>query len=139
MNFKTILTRLYFLLVYADGKLNDREILMGKLLIDAEGINESDFRAQMESLKSKDKTILMSDCVIALKKLDRKLQVKCVAWLCVIANADGFMDKAEWAFIYNVYHKSLGLPLDEVMVVQKKINQVCREKASAMAELLEAA
>ena len=62
-----------------------------------------------------------------------------MAWLCVVANADGFMDKAEWHFIYDIYHKSLNLPLDEIMVVQKQLNQIGREKTTEVLDLMEAA
>ena len=65
--------------------------------------------------------MVLSECLEELKKLDHKKQARCVAWLCVIANADGFMDKAEWQFIYNLYHKELHLQLDEVMKLQKEL------------------
>src|SRR5690349_12677274 len=139
MNFKTILTRLYFMLVYADGTLNDREISLGKVLVTSEGIDENEFHTQMEALKSKDQSVLLSDSLGALKKLSRKQQIRCIAWLCVVANADGFMDKTEWHFIYNIYHKSLSLPLDEIMAVQKQLNQIGREKTTEVLDLMEAA
>lgn len=127
------------MLVYADGTLNEREIALGKVLIATEGIDEAEFNTQMETLKSRDQASLLADSLTALKKLTRKQQIRCVAWLCVVANADGFMDKTEWHFIYNVYHKSLGLPLDEIMVVQKQLNQMGREKSADILDLMEAA
>jgi hypothetical protein len=43
-----------------------------------------------------------------------------------MANADGFMDKSEWQFIYKIYHKELHLPLDDIMEVQKELNMLTR-------------
>jgi uncharacterized tellurite resistance protein B-like protein len=60
--------------------------------------------------------------VNAIKKLNVKTQIRCIAWLCVVANADGFMDKKEWMLIYKVYHTELGLRLDDIMLVQKELN-----------------
>lgn len=127
------------MLVYADGTLNEREIAQGKLLVIMEGIEENEFNSLMETLKSKNQATLLTDSLAALKKLSRKQQIRCVAWLCVVANADGFMDKTEWHFIYNIYHKSLNLPLDEIMAVQKQLNQMGREKTTEVLDLMEAA
>lgn len=127
------------MLVYADGTLNEREIAQGKLLMVMEGIEENEFNSLMETLKSKNQATLLTDSLAALKKLGRKQQIRCVAWLCVVANADGFMDKTEWHFIYNIYHKSLNLPLDEIMAVQKQLNQMGREKTTEVLDLMEAA
>src|SRR2546421_4585085 len=115
MNQKPILIKLYHLLVHADSNVNEREILAGQQMIKAEGIGEYEFKTQLESLKKRNPTVILSECLEELKKLDHEKQVRCIAWLCVVANADGFMDKSEWQFIYQLYHKELNLQLDEIM------------------------
>ena len=130
MNYNAILSRLYFLLVHADGNVNEKEIATSKQMIKAEGIAENEFRVEMERLKTNDKAVLFSDLMIALKKLDQKQQVRIVAWLCVIANADGFMDRAEWQLIYKIYHKELNLPLHDIFAVQKELNKINWEKST---------
>ena len=130
MNYKSIITQLYFILISADGHVNDHERLSGKSLAKAEGIDDEEFRVQLELLKSKDRSTILNDCIKALKKLDRNQQIRIIAWLCVVANGDGFMDKAEWQVIYKIYHKELHLPLDEIFKVQKEINRLPRERSS---------
>ncbi len=130
MSYKSILTQLYYILIYADGHVNDHERLSGKWLANTEGINGEEFRVELELLKSKDKAVLLTDCIKALKKMDRNQQVRVVAWLCVVANGDGFMDKTEWQLIYRIYHKELNLPLEEIFTVQKEINRLPRERTS---------
>lgn len=130
MNYKSIITQLYFVLISADGHVNDHERLSGKFLAKAEGINDEEFRVELELLRSKDPSTLLSECLKALKKLDRMQQIRIIAWLCVVANGDGFMDKAEWQLIYKIYHKELHLPLDEIFKIQKEINRLPRERAS---------
>jgi|SRR6478609_1199601 len=124
MNFKSILTNLYFLLIYADGKVNDREVSLGKKMMVAEGFEDKGFEASLEALKTKDKSVLFNECVKALKKLEVKAQIRCIAWLCVIANSDGFMDKEEWVLIYKIYHTELKLSLDDVMKTQRDLNMI---------------
>lgn len=130
MNYKSILTQLYFILIYADGHVNDHERIAGTTMVKVEHLDAEEFQVQLELLKSKDLNIILSDCVKALKKIDRNQQIRIIAWLCVVANGDGFMDKAEWQLIYTIYHRELNLPLEEIFKVQKELNRIPREKSS---------
>jgi len=129
MNFKSIISSLYYLLIYADGKINDREVSLGKLMIKEEGFDDAEFDKLMEGLTGKDRTKLLADCVIALKKLVIKQQIRAIAWMCVIANADGFMDKQEWMLIYKIYNTELKLSLDEILKEQKELNKIIHGKS----------
>ncbi len=115
------------MLVNSDGKVNQGEIAMGKKMIQAEGIAESEFNRQLESLTGREGTALYAECLTDLKRLKTEQQIRCIAWLCVMANADGFMDRTEWQFIYKIYHKELHLPLDQIMEVQKELNRLTRD------------
>jgi uncharacterized tellurite resistance protein B-like protein len=123
MDFQSVTTHLYYLVVYADGKFADKEVALGKQMAKLEGFEEKTFDSLVESLKEKDKNVIFTHCIAGLKKLDKKQQVKCIAWLCVIANGDGFMDKEEWTLIYKIYHTELGLSLNEIMDAQKELNK----------------
>lgn len=129
MDFKTTLASLYYLLIFADGKVNDRELARGKQMMEAEGVDVSKFDEQLEVFKNKNITALYTECLAGLKKLDKNLQVRSIAWLCVIANSDGFMDKEEWILIYKIYHTELKLSLDEVMKTQKELNKIIHGKS----------
>jgi uncharacterized tellurite resistance protein B-like protein len=126
MNYSSVITNLYFMLIHADGKVNEREISLGQQLVHHEGLDAEEFNVQMILLKSKDQLKLYGDSVENLKKMDREKQINCIAWLCVVANADGFMDRTEWQFIYKLYHHELQLPLDDVMNKQKELNRIQR-------------
>ena len=122
MSHKSVIIKLYHLLVLADGKVNEREVSSGKQMTKIEGIGESEFTNALEALKKRNSTVVYTECIEELKKLSRDKQIRCLAWLSVIANADGFMDKAEWQFIYKIYHTELGLKLDEILKAQKELN-----------------
>lgn len=124
MDYHAIITRLYYLLIHADGNVNAKEIASAKQMVKAEGLNDRDFHTTLEKLKSEDPATLLVDCMIAMKRLDRVLQIRIVAWMCVLANADGFMDRSEWQLIYRIYHKELNLPLNEIFSVQKELNKL---------------
>lgn len=119
---------LYHLLVYDGGNPNQKEIAAAQEMILAEGISEEAFNVQMQLLKLKNSKSLYADCVVAMKTLPVQQQIRIVAWLCVIANADGFMDKGEWQLIYTLYHKELNLRLSDIFAVQKELNKLLWEK-----------
>jgi uncharacterized tellurite resistance protein B-like protein len=123
MDFKEVLTKLYFILICADGKVNEKEVSYGRKMVEAEGIDETYFFSQIKLLEVGSQQALLPNAIAHLKKLNRDEQIRCIAWLCIIANSDGFMDKTEWQIIYKIYHKELQLPLDEIMKVQKTLNQ----------------
>jgi uncharacterized tellurite resistance protein B-like protein len=136
MNLKSALIKLYFLLVHADGEVNEREVQLGNQMAKLEGISETEFEVALEMLKKRTITNVYEEGIEELRKLDHQKQIRCVAWLCVVANADGFMDKTEWQFIYKVYHKELGLNLDEVMKTQKELIGLTMRKPVAMTAVL---
>jgi uncharacterized tellurite resistance protein B-like protein len=126
MNYKAAVTQLYFLLIHTDGKVNQGEIALGKKMIEAESISEPEFTSKLELFRGMDAATVYKQCIANLRTLQTKQQIRCIAWLCVMANADGFMDKSEWQFIYKIYHKELHLPLDDIMEVQKELNMLTR-------------
>ena len=133
MNFQAILTNLYFILIYADGKLNEKEMKLSEKMILAEKLDREAFKAQLELLKSSDLKVVYTNTIVHLKKLKAVDQTRIVAWLCMVANIDGFMDKAEWMFIYKIYAKELNLKLDEVMKVQRDLILLTQKQADLLA------
>ncbi len=97
-------------------------------MMKAEGIDESRFNSLLDKLKVKKQEDIYRDSIVAIKKLDVKSQIRCIAWLCVVANADGFMDKKEWMLIYKIYQGELNLKLDDIMRTQKDLNKILHGK-----------
>lgn len=94
MDYRLTISGLYYLLIFADGKVNEKELLLGKKMVVAEGFEEAKFMVAINQFKIRDKVRLYRECLTALKKLDKANQIRSVARMCVIANADGFMDKS---------------------------------------------
>jgi uncharacterized tellurite resistance protein B-like protein len=136
MNYQLVICKLYYLLAYADGSINDKEAAVAKQMIKTESISDDYFNLQMNLLNSRVKSSLYNECVQELRKLDEKNKIKIVAWMCVVANADGFMDRAEWQLIYKIYHKELGLPLNEIFSVQKELNKLIWGTSMSTATIL---
>ncbi|HEX5168939.1 MAG TPA: TerB family tellurite resistance protein [Cyclobacteriaceae bacterium] len=128
----SVFAKLYFLMVNIDNKINEKELSLGRQMISAEGFSETAFHNQLDKLRGTDSTAIYNECIKDIKKLTYKLQVRCIAWMCVIANSDGFMDRSEWQFIYKLYHKELNIPLDEIMKVQNELIRITHPGAQAV-------
>lgn len=128
MSYDSVIVRFFYLLIAADGKVNEKEKLVLSQMIECESINREVYESEMLLLPTLDKQKVYAESLAILKKFPRKKQLRIVAWLCVLANADGFMDKAEWQFIYGLYQKELHLPLQEIFDVQREINFAILER-----------
>jgi uncharacterized tellurite resistance protein B-like protein len=128
LDFATTITGLYYLIICADGNISEKELTLGKKMIKAEGFDDSKFQSMLELFREKDSKSLYQDCLKGLKKLDKEKQIRCIAWMCVIANSDGFMDKDEWVIIYKIYSTELQLSLDDIMKTQRELNKILHGK-----------
>jgi uncharacterized tellurite resistance protein B-like protein len=128
MDYRETITGLYYLVICADGSVDDKELLLGKKMIAAEGFDEQKFESAILGFKTKDKTQLYRECLGGLQKMDKQKQIRVISWMCVIANSDGFMDKEEWMLIYKLYNNELGLSLDDIMKTQKDLNKILHGK-----------
>lgn len=126
MKNKTTLSKLYFLLASVDGTVKPKEEAIGGAMCSVEGIEARTFAETLLVLKTENRNLILSESIKELKTMSHADQVRCIAWMCVIANADGFMEKVEWQLIYKIYHKELNLPLEEVLGEQKKLGAASR-------------
>jgi len=124
MDTNTINAGAYFLLICADGQVKEKELLLGKKMIAVEGFDGKKFEDAVGAFKSQDKKQIYNTCVSGLKKMEKKKQIRCVSWLSLIANSDGFMDREEWALIYRIYNDELGIQLNEILETQKEIKGI---------------
>ena len=135
MNPNATIAQLYYLFIYADGQVDDKEVEMGKLLIKLEQLNADLFNKELSRLELEvvDREQLFKNCAAVLKKLETKVQIRYIAWMCLIANSDGFMDKEEWKLVFKFYHTELKLSHDLLLSEQKYIKQQISEMNKGVA------
>ncbi|MCG8307868.1 MAG: TerB family tellurite resistance protein [Cytophagales bacterium] len=115
------LVALYHLLITADGQVDERELKMGEAMKKHEDIDDWEFDSHLNRISELGKERVIEDCVYSLKQCDYDMKVRCIAWMSLIANADGFMAPEEWKLIYNIYHTELELNLADILEIQKKL------------------
>ena len=115
------LVALYHLLINADGHVDEKELKMGEVMKKHEEIDDWEFNYHLNRVAELDKDTIISDCVISLNKCDYEWKVKCIAWMSLIANSDGFMAPEEWKLIYHIYNTELKLNLSDILEMQKQL------------------
>jgi len=115
------LINLYYLLIHADGKVSEKEIRMGEIMCSYEKIDKEIFKHKIETAHQLKKGDVYKMCVKALKNCEHEFNVKCIAWMSLIANSDGFMSSEEWGLIYKLYAYELQIDLKEILIYQKSL------------------
>ena len=115
------LVSLYHLLINADGHVDEKEIKMGQLMMKHESINSEEFDKHLNRVSKLKNTEIIEDCIVSLNKCDYEWKVKCMAWMSLIANADGFMAPEEWKLIYTIYNTELRLNLTDILEMHKRL------------------
>ncbi|MFM8851118.1 MAG: TerB family tellurite resistance protein [Cytophagales bacterium] len=128
LDYFSTITGLYSLVIGTDGNITEKELTLGRKMVKAEGFDEAKFDSMLSEFKAFDKAKLLKGCIAGLKNLVPAKQLRCISWMCVIANSDGFMDKREWELIYTIYHKELNLSLDDIMKTQRELNKILHGK-----------
>jgi len=121
-NFFHAIVSLYYLLIHADGSIHHNEIEVGTLMRALEGINDDQFEAYLSTLRGQDQKAIYERCLQALRSCKKTEQIRIIAWMSKIANADGNLDPAEWALFYQIYFRELGIQLGEILKVQKQLS-----------------
>jgi uncharacterized tellurite resistance protein B-like protein len=115
------LVMLYHLLINADGHVDEKELSMGRLMKKHENIDDWEFDYYLKRIADIDKEQIIKECVNSLKKCTYDNKVKCIAWMSLIANSDGFMAPEEWKLIYYIYNTELKLDLKDILEMQKQL------------------
>lgn len=120
-NYVEGLVSLYHLLINADGYIDEKEIKMGELMRKHESIDDLDFNYLLNKISELDKSKVIDNCIVSLRKCDYEWRVKCMAWMSLIANVDGFMAPEEWKLIYKIYSIELKLDLTDILEMHKQL------------------
>jgi uncharacterized tellurite resistance protein B-like protein len=115
------LVMLYHLLINADGRVDEKELSMGRLMKKHENIDDWQFNYHLKRIADLNKQQIVTECINSLKKCEYEMKVKCIAWMSLIANSDGFMAPEEWKLIYYIYNTELKLNLKDILEMQKQL------------------
>jgi len=123
-HYLTGLVSLYHLLIHADGYIDEKELKMGDLMKKYEKIDDLEFDYYHNIMGKLNSEQLIKKCIKSLNKCDYEWKIRCIAWMSLIANIDGFMDPEEWKLLYYIYHTELELDLADILEMQRNLPRV---------------
>ncbi len=118
--FKEALVIAYYYIINADGIIDPKEVSFGQRMIKQENIRESDYNTKLEELKSLSHEDLKHALKEIMKKLNSVEQVRIIAYMSKVADADGYRDPSEMSSIQDIY-SDLHIHLNDVIRVKESI------------------
>lgn len=116
-----ILTRLLFLVAFVDGEDDPEEIKMIQKIACYFNYNAESVLIDYNFLKTQQVSVVHDFTKQELISIKQDLQIKYIASLLILANADKKMDQKEWKFIHGLYKKMLNLDFNLILETQKMI------------------
>jgi len=124
-DFTNGLSTLFYLMITADGIIDDRELELGETMIKHERINKNAFYKRIEACSQRNTQSLYNECIDSLKKCGKNVQTKSLAWMSLAAKIDGHVSPKEAAFLDVISLKELKLDPQQVMKEESRLVKQC--------------
>ena len=118
--FQDLLVSAYYYILIADGMVDPKELTFGNHMIAKEGIDKSDFSDKLDDLSNQETNVVRDYLKEGLKNESRENQLKIVAYMVKIANADGNRDPHEMTSIQDLT-KDLNLHVNDIIQAKTKL------------------
>ena len=109
---------LCYLISDLDGVINHFESRMLDFIKYNENIAEDISDKIIELCKVAPKEEILLNAITNLVQCDLTFQLKSLAWINTIANADGTLDDEEWSIFYRLYKTELKIDLKDILAVE---------------------
>ena len=106
---------LCYLIGNTNGNMTHFETRMYEFIKHEENITEEVADLIVGEIETMSHEYILERGIQALNQCEKTDQVKCLAWMNKIANADGYLADHEWSIIYQVYSKELNITLKEIL------------------------
>lgn len=118
--FKKTLIKAYYYVVIVDGKVDPKELTFGSDMILKEDIHREDFDDLLDSFASVPQEEVKSSLTEEIKLLSKKEQIKIIAYMSSLADADGITDVSEKDTIHDLCYK-LAIEFKEVINARHRL------------------
>ena len=118
--FKKTLVEAYYYIMIADGLVDPRELSFGSLMIEKEGITREDFEKELDEMSITDVDVITQNLRESMLALTKEQQLKIVAYMVKIADADGTKDPSEMTSIQRVM-EGLELHINDIIKMKQQL------------------
>jgi len=125
--FQRAFAHLYYLMLSADRVANINELEVGSKIIEFEGFEKDSVMQQIDLLSAVSRDQAMDDSLALLRSISREDQIKCLAYVKMIAMSDGSFDQTESDLLHNIGSNELNILPQEIDATEKKLRQQALE------------
>ena len=118
--FQELLISAYYYILIADGMVDRKELSFGNLMIEKEKINKADFEDKLDELSDRDVDQIREEIKQSLKNQPHEKQLKIVAYMVKIADADGVKDPHEMTSIQRIM-QGLNLHVNDIIKAKRDL------------------
>ena len=121
--FKEAFTYLYFLMLSADKIADLKELSLGNKIIKLEKLNKEEVMRELDILSAMPREKVYEQGMHYLKTTTRENQLKCLAYIDLMAKADGSIDEKERQLLSDLVEKELHLSMSEIIEIEKYLEK----------------
>ena len=121
--FQKAFSYLYFLMLSADNVADIKELELGKKIIRIEKLNYKEVMTQMDQLTKVPRNEIFREAVQLLKKISKEDQLKCLAYIRLIAKIDGAYDEREQELLHEIGLNEMKVSMQEISDTEKELDK----------------
>jgi hypothetical protein len=125
-DFTNGLSTLFYLMITADGIIDDRELELGEIMIKHERINKNAFYKRIEACSQRNTQSLYNECICSLKKCGKNVQIKSMAWMSLAAKIDGHVSPKEAVLLDIISAREFKLESEQVIKEENRLATKCK-------------
>jgi len=126
--FQKAFAHLYYLMLSADRIADLNELALGNKIIEFEGFDKSDVMKQIDQLSAVSRGEAIEESVVLLKSISRDDQLKCLAYIKMIAMSDGSFDESESNLLHDIGSNELNILPKEINELEKQLRKKVKEE-----------
>lgn len=121
--FQKAFANLYYLMLSADRVANLSELVVGNKIIEFEDFDKSSVMKQIDLISAIPRNQAINESIDLLKSISKEDQLKCLAYVKMIAMSDGSFDESESDLLHNIGSNELNILPQEIDAIEKKLKQ----------------
>jgi uncharacterized tellurite resistance protein B-like protein len=121
--FQKAFAHMYYLMLSADRIADPSELALGNKIIKYEGFAKTEVMEQIDQLSSVSRNQAIEDSISLLRSISKDDQLKCLAYVKLIAMSDGSFDESESNLLHNIGTNELNVLPQEIDELEKQLKQ----------------
>jgi len=121
LSFQEAFANLFFLMLSADNVADIKELKLGKKIIIFEKLDYTAVMNRVDDLSRMPKDEIFVQAIDLLKSLSKEAQLKCLAYMRLIAVSDGSYDERERQLLETISKSEISISIQDIVEVEGQL------------------